>query len=94
MLTDDLAEHWDIVREHFQPQQTFTKAQFVQVLTKADVSRPTAYRRFNRFQDFGLIIPTGTAGTYGFRGIVRHKEEVINNKEDNSLTSDETAVDR
>jgi hypothetical protein len=92
LLPDELAEHWEVIGRRFKPQQTFTQAEFANALMKAGVSKATAYRRFNTFQNRGLIIATATAGTFGFARSVRQNEEESNNQEDSSLTSDETAV--
>jgi hypothetical protein len=80
LLPDGLAEHWDIVVEHLHGQRTFTQAQFVSALTKAEVSRATAYRRFNTFQNRGLIVATATEGTFGFARTVRLEQQNNNNE--------------
>jgi hypothetical protein len=73
-LPDGLSDHWNIVVETLQGRDTFTQAQFVNSLTLAGVSRATAYRRFNTFQNRGLIISTTMEGLYGFTKTVRQEQ--------------------
>jgi hypothetical protein len=91
-LPGEMQEHWDLIREHFKAKQTFTQAELVQALHGAGVSRATAYRRFNAFQNRGLIVAAATVGTYGFGRSVRQQQEDSNNQQDNCLTEDETVV--
>jgi hypothetical protein len=73
-LPEGLSEHWLIVTETFQGRDTFTQPQFVNALGHGGVSRATAYRRFNTFQNRGLIVATAKEGTFGFAGTVRQEQ--------------------